>query len=92
MLEDEDELKRAKEAGLAISGDAQLVVTHYFLKRDENAPPEEREELIDEALRIDPTEPSAKRYTPSSIEHMTPRMREELIVRLLAEGMGRAGA
>jgi tetratricopeptide (TPR) repeat protein len=59
VLEDEDELKRAKEAGLAISPDAQLVVIHYFLKLDQDAPPEEREELIDEALRIDPDEPNA---------------------------------
>ena len=58
-LADEDELKTAKQVGLAISKDAQLVVIHYFLKRDENAPPEEREELIDEALRVDPSEPNA---------------------------------
>jgi len=58
-LADEDEVKTAKQAGLAISDDAQLVVIHYFLKRDENAPPEEREELMDEALRIDPNEPNA---------------------------------
>ncbi len=58
-LEDEDELERAKKAGLAISDDAQLVVIHYFLKRDHDAPPEEREVVIDEALRIDPTEPNA---------------------------------
>jgi len=35
------------------------VVIHYFLKLDQNAPPEEREELIDGALRIDPDEPNA---------------------------------
>jgi len=59
VLEDEDELKRAKGAGLALSDDAQLVVIHYFLKQDLNAPPKEREELIDEALRIDPDEANA---------------------------------
>ena len=32
---------------------------------------------------------NGERYTVSSIEQMTPVMREELIVRLLAEGMTR---
>jgi len=30
---------------------------------------------------------SAERYTPSSIEQLTPQMREELMVRLLVRGM-----
>lgn len=59
MLEDENELIRAKEAGLKETGDGQLIIIHYFLKRDQNAPEAEREELIDEALRIEPEEPNS---------------------------------
>ena len=33
---------------------------------------------------------SPERYMPSSIEQMTPKTREEIIVRLLVEGMRRA--
>lgn len=51
---DEEELIRAKDAGLNASTDVKLLYIHYLLKRDQNAPPEEREAIADQMLKMDP--------------------------------------
>jgi tetratricopeptide (TPR) repeat protein len=51
---DEEELIEAKEAGLKASTDVKLLYIYYLLKRDQNAPPEEREAIADQMLEMDP--------------------------------------
>jgi len=51
---DEEELIRAKEAGLRVSSDVKLLYIYYLLRRDQNAPPEEREAIADQMLEMDP--------------------------------------
>ena len=50
------------------------------------------EAVVDEEDKTEEARPkSAERYTPSNIEQITPKMRQELIVRLLVKGMERIG-
>jgi tetratricopeptide (TPR) repeat protein len=53
-LGDEEELVQAKDAGLKVSSDVKLLYIYYLLKRDHNAPPEEREAVADQMLEMDP--------------------------------------
>jgi len=53
-LGDEEELVQAKDAGLKVSSDVKLLYIYYLLKRDHNAPPEEREAVADQMLETDP--------------------------------------
>ncbi len=51
---DEEELIRTKDAGLKVGSDVKLLYVHYLLRRDHNAPPEEREAIADQMLEMDP--------------------------------------
>ena len=51
---DEEALIEAKDAGLKVSHDVKLLYIYYLLKRDQNAPPEEREAIADQMLEMDP--------------------------------------
>lgn len=53
---DEVELIEAKDAGLKVSSDVKLLYIYYLLKRDQNAPPEERESIADQMLEMDPND------------------------------------
>jgi hypothetical protein len=50
---DEEELIRTKDAGLKVGSDVKLLYVHYLLRRDHNAPPEEREAIADQMLEMD---------------------------------------
>jgi len=53
-VDDEEQLIQAKEAGLQASNDVLLIFFHYLLRRDLNAPEDEREELADQMLALAP--------------------------------------
>lgn len=54
VLADEKELLAAKKAGLRVGQDVQLFFFHYLLLRDRQAPENEQEKVVDEALTIAP--------------------------------------